>query len=290
MTRWGVLLPTFDPLRTGRTPPVAAAAADAERLGFDAVWVGDHLLCPAPVLDAAMCLASAATVTERVDLGFSVMLLALRPPAWAAKQIATLQALSGGRVRLGVGVGGEFPQEFAAAGVPVRERGRRLDAALTQLPALLAGRAGLEPAMPVPPVLVGGRSDAALLRAARFGDAWLPMWVSPKTVARRAEQLSELAAEHGRPAPALALLLGVHVDEDVARGRAQAEAHMQGQYGMPLERVARWTAIGGVQATAESLQAYRAAGVSEFALMPLGQRSREQIERLAEVVAQPDLQ
>jgi alkanesulfonate monooxygenase SsuD/methylene tetrahydromethanopterin reductase-like flavin-dependent oxidoreductase (luciferase family) len=308
MTRWGVLLPTFDPLRTGQTPPVAAAAALAEQAGFDGVWVGDHLLCPAPVLDATLCLAAAAAVTERVSLGFSVMLLALRPAAWAAKQVATLQCLAGARVKLGVGVGGEFPQEFAAAGVPVRERGRRLDATLSALPVLLGAKRRvdgeqsgaalgaqargnadvppLEPAVAMPPILVGGRSDAALRRAARFGDAWLPMWLSPSRLGRRIEALDAHAGQLGRRRPALAMLIGVRVDEDAARARTEAEAHVRGQYGMELSRIERWTALGGAQATSEFLDAYRTAGVEEFLLMPLGGRPLEQIERLAAVVAQ----
>jgi alkanesulfonate monooxygenase SsuD/methylene tetrahydromethanopterin reductase-like flavin-dependent oxidoreductase (luciferase family) len=282
--RWGVLLPTLDPLRAGGPPRVLAAARLAEGLGFDAVWAGDHLACPAPVLEATQCLAAAAAVTERVTLGVSVLLLGLRPPAWAAKQLVTLDALSGGRLALGVGVGGEFPQEFAAAGVPLRERGARLDARLAALGDLLAGRPhgdipALEPAISAPPpILVGGRSDAALRRAARFGDAWLPMWISPATLARRAEELAELAAAQGRPRPGLALLIGVRVG--AAR---EADAHLRGLYGMGLERVERWTPVGDADAVAEQLGAYREAGVQELILMPLGPDPLDQFERLAEV-------
>src|SRR4029077_14578824 len=71
MTNWGVLLPTFDPLRRGEPFPVAQAAQLAEQSRYASVWVGDHLKCPAPVLDAPICLAVAATVTTRVQLGFS---------------------------------------------------------------------------------------------------------------------------------------------------------------------------------------------------------------------------
>lgn len=295
MTACGVLLPTFDPLRRGGPPRVVEAARLAERLGFDAVWAGDHLACPAPVLDAPTCLACAAAVTERVALGLSVLLLALRPPAWAAKQLATLDALSGGRLRVGVGVGGEFPEEFAAAGVPVSERGARLDDALAVLPDLLCGRAVRTPSLDVPPlapamaapppILVGGRSDAALRRAARFGDAWLPMWVSPETLARRAERLAELAAARGRPRPALALLIGVHVDGDRARARREAAAHLQGLYRMGLEVVERWTALGDAEAVCEHLDAHVAVGVEEIVLMPLGGDPLRQLERLADVRA-----
>lgn len=284
MTNWGVLLPTFDPLRLGEPFAVAQAARLAEEAGFDSIWAGDHLKCPAPALDATSCLAAAAAVTTRARLGFSVMLLGLRPLAWAAKQIATLQHLSGERLRLGVGVGGEFPQDYEAAEVPLAGRGARLDRALTRLPRFLAAgnEDSLEPAAPMPPVLVGGRSDRALERAARFGDAWLPMWVSPGTLGQRAERLAELSDAHGRPRPSLSLLVLAHVDEDSSRAREQADAHLRGQYGLGLERVERWTACGPAAAVAEFLEPYTRAGVSEILLLPLGSHPLQQIERLAQ--------
>lgn len=285
MTSWGVLLPSFDPLRRDEGYPVAAAARLAERVGFDSVWVGDHLKCPAPVLDAPTCLAVAAGVTERVQLGFSVMLLGMRPLAWAAKQIATLQHLSGDRLRLGVGVGGEFPQEYEAAEVPLGRRGARLDLALELLPDYLrpGTEHSLEPSAPVPPILVGGRSDRAAERAAQFGDAWLPMWISPETLAQRAERLTELAAAHDRPAPSVSLLVLACVDEDRASARAQADAHLRGQYGMPIDQVERWTALGGVEEVAAFLEPYTRVGVSEVLLLPLGPNPLIQVERLAQV-------
>lgn len=285
MTNWGVLLPTFDPLRLGEPVAVTEAARLAEESGYASIWAGDHLKCPAPVLDAGTCLAAAASVTTRVQLGFSVMLLGLRPLAWTAKQLATLQHLSGGRMRLGVGVGGEFPQEYEAAEVPLTRRGARLDHALELLPQFLSPGTehSLEPSAPMPPVLVGGRSDRAVERAARFGDAWLPMWVSPGTLARRAERLTELSESHGRPTPSLSLLVLAHVDDDPARAREQADAHLRGQYGMGIEPVERWTAFGSPAAVAEFLEPYTRIGVSEILLLPLGSRPLEQIERLAEV-------
>jgi probable F420-dependent oxidoreductase len=299
MTRCGVLLPSFDPFRTGGPSQIVAAAQRAEELEFDAVWVGDHLACPAPGLDAPSCLAAAAAVTERVALGFSVMLLGLRPPAWTAKQLITLDALSAGRLMLGVGVGGEFPQEFDAAGVPLRERGARVDETLEVLPALLTGQpvdhqgrtmslnvVPLEPPMSAPPpILIGGRGERALVRAARFADAWLPMWLTPETLARRAERLAELAAQNGRPAPALALLVGVHVDDDLEVARREAAGHLHGQYELELEVVERWTALGSVERVTSYLQEHVAAGVEEFVLMPLARDSLRQYERLAEVSA-----
>jgi alkanesulfonate monooxygenase SsuD/methylene tetrahydromethanopterin reductase-like flavin-dependent oxidoreductase (luciferase family) len=299
MTRCGVLLPTFDPFRIGEPLQVVEAARLAEGLGFDAVWAGDHLACPAPGLDATVCVSAAAAATDRVAVGFSVMLLGLRPPAWTAKQLISIDVLSGGRLRLGVGVGGEFPAEFIAAGVPPRERGARVDETLQVLPDMLTGKPvthdgkalkldvpALEPALAQPPpIYVGGRGEPALRRAARFGDAWLPMWLTPVTLAQRAELLAELAAEHGRPRPRLALLVGVHIDDDARVARRQAAGHLKGQYGLPLEAVERWSALGSIERVLGYLHEHVAAGVREFVLMPLASDQLRQYERLAEIGA-----
>ena len=277
--------------------PVVPAARLAEELGFGAAWVGDHLACPAPGLDAPSCLAAAAAVTEQIRLGLSVMLLGLRAPAWSAKILATIDHLSSGRLVLGVGVGGEFPVEFEAAGVPVRQRGARLDDALHVIRDLLAGRPvhyegraitvtapSLQPAMATPPpIYIGGRGEAALRRAARHGDMWLPMWLTPDRVAERTQQLADLAELEGRPAPGTALLIGVHIDDDRARARAEAELHIRGQYRMGLDKIEHWTLLDSVDGAVEQLEAYSQAGVEEFVLMPLGREPLTQYERLAEV-------
>jgi alkanesulfonate monooxygenase SsuD/methylene tetrahydromethanopterin reductase-like flavin-dependent oxidoreductase (luciferase family) len=291
-----VLLPTFDALGQG-TPPVVAAARRAEELGFDAAWAGDHLIAHPPVLDALCALAAAAAVTSRIELGVSVLQLGLRQPAWAAKQLATVEALAPGRLRLGVGVGGEYPDEFLAAGVSHRTRGRRLDEMLGILPALLRGEAvdhpgplapvrvaGLRPAVGSPlPVSVGGRSDAALRRAARFADQWMGMWLSAETVRGCARTLSTLAAEYGRPVPSVSMLVLVNVDADAASARREAADLVQGQYQMPLRTVERWAAYGTPEAVAAMLREYADAGVSEFVLMPASADAIGQYERLAQV-------
>jgi probable F420-dependent oxidoreductase len=301
---FGVMLPTFDPFRTG-PPPLARGAALAEDLGFDAGWVGDHLAFHPPVLDALGALCAAAAVTRRLLLGTGVLLLPMRHPVWTAKQVATVDALAPGRVLLGVGVGGENPAEWEAAGVPVRERGRRLDESLVILAALLRGDAVdhpgpllptrapvLEPVPAVPPPLVvGGRSEAALRRAARVGEGWLGVWMSPRRVREVAERLAELAAAHDRPVPTVLMMVFVHVvgpGDDPEAARAEAAALVRGQYGLPFEALERWVVVGDERAVADALGALRAAGAAGFVLVPAASEPLRQYERLASVRALVD--
>jgi alkanesulfonate monooxygenase SsuD/methylene tetrahydromethanopterin reductase-like flavin-dependent oxidoreductase (luciferase family) len=172
----GVFLPVSTP---GPSRPVLgdvrASARFAEQAGLDSVWTTDHLIASAPMLDATVVLATAAAVTERITIGFGVMLLALRPAAWAAKQISSLQYVSGNRIALGVGTGNPVHGDIGwrAAGRSFADRGRRTDESLRVLPALVTGEPavledGLEvtlsPGSAMPPVpratVVGPALDA----------------------------------------------------------------------------------------------------------------------------------
>ncbi len=171
-----------------------ALAQAAEELGYDSIWAGDHISFRNPLLDVVVALATFAAATERITLGAGIVLLPLRHPSLVAKEFASLDYVSGGRVILGVGVGGEGEKDFEAVGVDVHERGARTNEAMQALrelfgppPARFAGRfysfdgIRIAPA-PVqeggPPLWVGGRSDAAIRRAAVLGDGWIPIWVS----------------------------------------------------------------------------------------------------------------
>ena len=209
----GVILPasTPDPAHP-ILGDIRASARLAEQLGLDSVWTTDHLIASAPMLDSSVVLATAAAVTERITIGYGVMLLALRTPAWAAKQISTLQYVSGNRVALGVGTGNPVHGDIGwrAAGMSFADRGRRTDESLRVLPALVTGQPavledGLEvtlaPGSVMPPVLIAGNGDRALRRAAEFGDGWMAIAVPAEEVAASLSALGSLAAGFGRPVP-----------------------------------------------------------------------------------------
>jgi alkanesulfonate monooxygenase SsuD/methylene tetrahydromethanopterin reductase-like flavin-dependent oxidoreductase (luciferase family) len=295
VTSIGVMLPISDPLGVG-TADIPAAARHLEQIGADTVWAGDHLAFHTPLVEPTVTLATAAAVTERVRLGFGVLLLALRQPAWAAKQISSLQAVSGGRVVLGVGVGGENPEEWEAAGIPLRERARRTDAILSVLPQMLSGTAvtvpapydlpvpALGPTAGVPPLWIGGRSDEALRRAVRFADGWLGMWADERRVLRAREQLQTVAAQEGRAVPRTGLHVFVHV-EDGESGRAEAAAFVTGQYQLPFEKVERYVALGSVGQVTEQLAGLLTSGVDELLLHPATGDHRVQYDRLGSVLS-----
>jgi alkanesulfonate monooxygenase SsuD/methylene tetrahydromethanopterin reductase-like flavin-dependent oxidoreductase (luciferase family) len=286
--RWsgiGMALPTIDAFGHG-TPAVEVARA-AEDAGLDHVWVPDHLVFHRPILEAMTTLSVVAGATERIGLGTAILNPTLRKPVWLAKQLSTLATLAGDRLLLGVGLGGEYEPEFRAAGVDPRKRGALLDEALDVLPPLVRGESvdevALSPGAPFPPLLVGGRGERALRRTARFGDAWLPMWLDPEQVAESRERLAELAAEHGRPAPGVALVAFVNVCDDRAAGRGEAAELIRRQYGMPFEKVERWALVGPVDEVAARLAAYREAGVDGFVLSAAHPRPLEQVGLLAEL-------
>ncbi len=294
--RWGVFAPAFDPLGTG-SPPLLDATRLAAELNFHTVWVGDHLIGPAPVFDSICSLAAMAGVTSTIQLGLGVLQLGLRNLVWTAKQLSTLEAIAPGRLRLGVGVGGEFPDEFTASGVSLKTRGRRLDEILQLLNPLLAGEAvsyksdeiavevsGLRPVISRQlPLAVGGRSDAALNRAARFGDEWLGMWYDPEAVQQRVEKMSEMAEKWGRPTPSVGMIILTNVNNDREKARDETTRYLRGQYNLPFHVVEKWTACGPADEVVDMLSLYQKVGVSEFVLAPAAINFLDQYEKLAQV-------
>ena len=154
------------------------------------------------IYEPLIVLAFLAGVTRRVLLGTSVYLVALRNPLLAAKQAVSLDRLSDGRLVLGVGVGW-LESEFAAMGVPYRQRGRRTDEAIAVLKALCAQDATEFLPKPVqrphPPLWIGGRSEAAVRRAARAGDPWHPSHLTVEELRREIPELRAECERIGRP-------------------------------------------------------------------------------------------
>jgi probable F420-dependent oxidoreductase len=205
VVKLGFALPQFGSL-AGHADQVARFAAEVERLGAHSLWVGDRLLYPVDpvvgydgsdtlpaefrsILDPFALLTVAATVTERVSLGFSVLNLPWYAPAVVARSLTTIDVLSHGRLIPGFGIGWS-PDEYQAAGVAWQGRGARLDESLDALEALWtanpaeyrgklltlpATNADLRPVQrPRPPIYLGGLSAAALRRIGRRADGWLP--------------------------------------------------------------------------------------------------------------------
>ena len=286
----GVILPSVS-VQQREQLSLLAAARHAEDLGLDSVWHGDHLATGMPSLDCAVALAAAAAGTSRIRIGASVFIPAIRPLAWAAKQIASLQHVSAGRLILGIGSGGGEAQ-WAAAGVPYGERGRRTDHALELLPRLLDGQevtlpdepgepaVRLLPAVTRPPFWIG---NAALRRAARHGDAWFPSLIAPSVVAQGAERLAEWAPEHGRPIPsitvgatgALGSAPGLPTTHELADNIART-------YGGTAADVLSLPVTGSPADVAERFSAYERAGAAHIVIGLAGDGWREQSEVLAE--------
>ncbi|MEX1022332.1 MAG: TIGR03619 family F420-dependent LLM class oxidoreductase, partial [Dehalococcoidia bacterium] len=289
---------TFGVLPGGSTPQEFLAGVQAaEALEYDSVWVGDHVLWPAFWPEPIAMLAAAGAVTERIHLGTGVLLAALRRPAALAKQTATLQWMSGGRFRLGVGAGGEYPREFEASGVPLSERGPYLDATLEALRALWSGdevslhnrqievdaaRLDLPPDPPIP-VWVGGRSAAGQRRAAQYGDAWIPFVITPERFAEGWANVRARAEGFGRDPDALvpAVQMWAQFDDDIAEALPVIAARIEATYGTDFQRFERYTVYGDADMWASRLGEFVDAGVRHFNFVLAGGDRLAQIARIA---------
>jgi alkanesulfonate monooxygenase SsuD/methylene tetrahydromethanopterin reductase-like flavin-dependent oxidoreductase (luciferase family) len=285
----GVMLSTFDSFGQG-IPPVGDAAARAESLGLDSVWAGDHLFFHRPNIEALVALAVAAGSTSRIGLGTGVLLPALREPVVLAKQLTSLHAASGGRLLLGIGVGGEFPAEWEAVGIDPAERGARTDEVIDLVMGAFTGKAvdhtsahyqvQTPPMVPAhsepPPVWVGGRADAALRRAARVGRGWLTVWTSAR---RMEEAIAQFEGTGVRPA----LLVFTSFGDSATAVSEQSELFVNGHYGLPLSAMERYIVGGPPAAVAESLAPYRELGVRDFVIYPLDPDPSSRYEDACEV-------
>jgi probable F420-dependent oxidoreductase len=289
---------TFGVLPGGGTPEeFLTGVQTAEALGYDSAWVGDHVLWPSFWPEPITMLAAASAVTSEIALGTGILLAALRRPAALAKQTATLQWMSDGRFRLGVGVGGEYPTEFEASGVPLGERGAYLDDTLEALRALWSGdevsihnrqidvdgaRLDLPPDPPIP-VWVGGRAPAGQRRAAQYGDAWIPFVISAERFAEGWANVRSRAEGFDRDPEAIvpAVQMWGQFDDDLAEALPVIAARIEATYRTDFGRFERYTVYGDADMWVSRLQEFVDAGVRHFNFVLAGGDRLMQLTRIA---------
>ena len=286
-----------------RTEPTLDDGRDVvelvDQLGFDSIWVGDHLAFAVPILDPVVQLAQAAVFSTRLKIGTAVFLQPLRHPGPTAKQIATLDLLSNGRFIFGLGVGGEFESDFSVAGVPIVERGSRLSESIEVMRKLWSGQRvshsgrhfqfeniQMEPApcqLSGPPIWLGGRSDPALRRAARMADGWMSYVVTPDTYR---ESLDKIQVEYDRSGRSIEQFVSAHLlfarlDKDYETALNAAVKSLSVRYNMDFRRAAeRYCALGTAEQIAQSLQKFYEAG-ARYIILDLVGPYEERLDHLA---------
>ncbi len=255
---------------------IYSVADRLEERGFDAIAMGDHIVFTNPNMEALTMLAAFASRTTHLGLMTNVLLLPLRNPAVVAKIVSSIDYLSGGRVILGIGVGGESTKEFELCGVPLGQRGARTDEGLEILRKLWAegsashsGRfwqfedVAMEP-KPVqaggPPIWIGGRSDKALQRAVRYGDGWMGYAVTPERYAASVEKIREFGAAEGRDMSNFRLGHALYICSSSKREEARdlAVRYMTKVYNQPSfeQLVDKYCLVGTPQECIKRIERY----------------------------------
>jgi alkanesulfonate monooxygenase SsuD/methylene tetrahydromethanopterin reductase-like flavin-dependent oxidoreductase (luciferase family) len=253
--------------------------------GVDHVCVGDHVsFFVGAGADALINATSLLTHYAELPCYVALYLLPLRHPAPVARQLASIAEIAPGRLTLGVGIGGEDRHELEICGIDPSTRGRRMDECLQIVRALSDGAPvsfegeffSLTDALIVPapspriPFIVGGRSEAAVRRAGRFGDGWLGIWVSSRRFAAVVEQIAQEAGDAGRDPGGFEHAINIWCGFGATReaARAPLAAGMQSFYQMPFEPFERYSPYGTPEAVAEFLHPYIEAGCSVFNVIP----------------------
>jgi alkanesulfonate monooxygenase SsuD/methylene tetrahydromethanopterin reductase-like flavin-dependent oxidoreductase (luciferase family) len=275
-------------VRVGVVAPQTTGAVRAlEELGVDSLWVGGHLASPNPSPEPLVWLARLAEQSERATIGTATLVLPWYPPAVAAKQLADIDRATKGRLVVGVGSGGEYPDDFAAAGVPMAERGERLDESIGLLRKFWTAEAvdhsgrhfhyeklriHPAPARPGgPPIVVTGRRRAAMRRAASLGDGWMPYLYSAERYARSVAAIREFARTAGRslePFRWMAYVM-VSVDSNHARARERAARFLGTTYSQEFDHfIDRVSVAGTLEEVVDGLVAFVDAGARHLVLLP----------------------
>jgi alkanesulfonate monooxygenase SsuD/methylene tetrahydromethanopterin reductase-like flavin-dependent oxidoreductase (luciferase family) len=271
--------------RNGGPEQLHATLARAADAGVDHLCVGDHVsFFVGAGSDGLITAASMLAAQAELPVYVGLYLLPLRHPVLVARQLATIGQLAPGRLTLGTGIGGEDRHEIEICGVDPKTRGRRMDECLQILRSLADGAPvtfdgeffSLQDALIVPapspriPLIIGGRSDAAVSRAARLGDGWLGIWVSPRRYATVRDHITREATEAGRDPSGFEHALNVWCGFAATReaAREPLATQMQDFYQMPFEPFERYSPYGTPGDVAEFLSPYIEAGCSAFNVIP----------------------
>ncbi len=277
-----------------------------EDCGFDYLTTGEHIVFHRPILESVAALGYAAGCTRTIKLVPSTLILPLRHPTMVAKSFASLDVLSKGRVVMTVGVGGDYPREFHACGVPMNERGQRANEAIEIMRKYWSGErfsyAGkifqLEDVdlMPLPvqkggpPIWVSGRSRPAMRRAALLGDGWNPYMYSPDLCRESFFDIKQIAEAAGRTLPgdfAFSCFIYCAMDDDVEKARREGITDLEYRYKQPFDKlIDKYCAYGPPARIAETISQYIEAGANQILIgltMPEDRR-QEYTERFANEV------
>jgi probable F420-dependent oxidoreductase len=293
----------------GETPDVDALlryAVRAEELGFESLWVWDHILLGVkpcfPILESISMLTALATRTSRIKLGTGVLILPLRNPVVLAKELATLDVISNGRLILGV-ASGWYKREFDAVGIPFEQRGRLMDRNLELLKRLwqeelVTGEYpphALDAAVmvpkpvqkPRPPILVGGYVDRVLRRTGRESDGWLTYFYTPESFTSSWRKVLAYASEAGRDPAELEstnqLPIIVGESREALEPRMNEWLRTEWDYAAWSESTPDSAIMGTPDQCVEQLRRHVETGVDRLVLVPY-RYEREQVRLLAEEV------
>jgi alkanesulfonate monooxygenase SsuD/methylene tetrahydromethanopterin reductase-like flavin-dependent oxidoreductase (luciferase family) len=277
-----------------------AAVEQIAQAGVDHLCVGDHVsFVNGAGSDALISATSLLAMQAQLPVYVALYLLPLRHPVLVARQLATIAQLAPGRLTLAVGIGGENPHEIEICGVNPSTRGRRMDECLRIVRCLSDGtpvtfdgqfftldRAVIAPAQSPPvPLIVGGRSEAAVRRAATLGDGWLGIWISPRRYAQVRDQIAARAAEAGRDGTGFEYALNVWCGFGPTREAARelVATQMQTFYQLPFEVFERYSPYGTPEDVAEFLSPYLDAGCSTVNIIPCATDAEDAVAAVAEV-------
>ena len=294
-------------IRVGYTPGLFPPEAEGQGLlrrlvelgdefGYDSIWLSDRVVGDRFLLEPVVALSMVAAYSDTLKFGTSVLALPLRNPALLAKELATLDYLSNGRLLPAIGLGQEDPLEYEACGTSKEGRGRRTDEAVQLIRRLWQEEkvthrgqfftlrdVSIVPKpiqKPCPPIWVGGRTKAAQLRTGRVGDGWLVSQATPKEVEEGKEVIFSTAAEYGRSVDEdhIGAMLGFYIAASPEEAAVVAEPHVFQH--RPNAHYTRYCALGPPKNVAATVREYLAAGASKFVVRPMcpAQQALEQLE------------